>query len=79
MASEHNAISKGTTVLPPADTAAPGRRSRSQRRDTLIAASQPAYKWWVAGTVMLSAFLVVVNTSNDLDRGSSNFVRIRRA
>lgn len=33
------------------------------RRSTLIAPTHPAYKWWVAGTVMLSAFLVVVNTA----------------
>lgn len=29
----------------------------------MIAPSRPTYKWWVAGTVMSSAFLVVVNTS----------------
>jgi len=29
----------------------------------LIAPAHPSYKWWVAGTVMLSAFLVVVNTA----------------
>ena len=33
------------------------------RRGPLISPQQPSYKWWVAITVMLSAFMVVVNTS----------------
>ena len=31
-------------------------------REPLITPDNPSYKWWMAGTVMLSAFLVVINS-----------------
>ncbi|MGH8058615.1 MAG: MFS transporter, partial [Candidatus Entotheonellia bacterium] len=32
-------------------------------RATLISPAQPSFKWWVAATVMLGAFLVVVSSA----------------
>ncbi|WP_143309879.1 DHA2 family efflux MFS transporter permease subunit [Candidatus Entotheonella palauensis] len=43
--------------------APPGSDTTLQGRTLLISPQRPSYKWWVAGTVMLSSFMVVVNTS----------------
>src|SRR5919109_1323507 len=44
------------TTAFPASTPVP-----APRRSLAISPERPAYKWWVAATVMLSAFLVVVS------------------
>jgi len=63
VASQSNAESDRTTALQRA--AMPSAASSPTRRLSapLIAPDRPSYKWWVAGTVMLSAFMIVVNTS----------------
>lgn len=63
MASDHNAASERTTALQGSDAAPPASLATPPRGQPLIAPSRPSYKWWVAGTAMFSAFLVVVNTS----------------
>lgn len=35
----------------------------SQSCQPLLSSQRPAYKWWVAATMMLSAFMIVVNSS----------------
>ena len=63
MASEHQAKSERTTALPRPDALPLASSATPQRGESLIAPYRPVHKWGVAGTVMLSAFLVVVNTS----------------
>ena len=63
MRSDHNSASQHPTALSPPAPSLAARRGMFRRGMPLIAPSRPAYKWWMAGTVMLSAFLMVVNTS----------------
>ena len=63
MASEHQAKSERTTALPRPDALPPASSATPQRGESLMAPYRPVQKWGVAGTVMLSAFLVVVNAS----------------
>lgn len=60
-ADQHAASERSTPLQYPAPTPPADRNIRQAGASRL--ASRPAYKWWVAGTVMLSAFLVVVNTA----------------
>ena len=63
MASDNQAKSERTTALPRPDALPPASSATPQRGESLMAPYRPVHKWGVAGTVMLSAFLVVVNTS----------------
>lgn len=58
-----NTEAKRTTTLQRPDAPSPGSGVAPQARTPLISPQRPSYKWWVAGTVMLSSFMVVVNTS----------------
>ncbi len=61
--SDHNAESDRTTAVQRPDTVPAASAATPPRREPLISPQRPSYKWWVAGTVMFSAFMVVVNTS----------------
>ena len=63
MRSDHNSASEHPIALSHPDPSLAARRGMFRLGMPLIAPSRPAYKWWVAGTVMLSAFLMVVNAS----------------
>ncbi len=62
LAAERKDESEPTAALP-SPSASPPESHRAARREPLISPQRPSYKWWVAGTVMFSAFMVVVNTS----------------
>jgi DHA2 family multidrug resistance protein len=55
------ASSRTLTISPVVSTVQPSCAGRP--RGLVITPDRPAYKWWVAATVMLSAFLVVVSGS----------------
>lgn len=63
MAADPRSASERPRALQRPDASSPARLATPRRGVPLIAPSRPTYKWWVAGTVMFSAFLVVVNTS----------------
>ncbi len=42
---------------------APAEHDTPRRGTPLISSTRPSYKWWVAATMMLSAFMVVVNSA----------------
>ena len=48
-------------MLQPQDQSFIGKEPGADGRLPLISSTHPAYKWWVAATVMLGAFLVVVS------------------
>ena len=49
-------------VARPSDSTAPPRRAPGGRR-TGVTPESPSYKWWVAGIIMLSVFMVMMNIS----------------
>ena len=54
---EHTAAMQHSAVQQPAQTEPP------RRGGPLISPDRPSYKWWLAGTMMFCAFLVVVNNT----------------
>src|SRR6266545_1216420 len=61
MAPRRLPVRQPITALAPPQEAAPTLTSGLLRRGLGIASHSTAYKWWVAATVMLSAFLVVAS------------------
>src|SRR5712691_401699 len=61
MARQHQRVLASTAVLASPEAALPSPTRGTVRRSLGIAPHSAAYKWWVAATVMLSAFLVVAS------------------
>ena len=55
--------SQGSTTSKQATALLPGSPLTTRRAELIIAPDRASYKWWVAATVTLSAFLVVMNNA----------------
>ncbi|GIX49272.1 MAG: EmrB/QacA family drug resistance transporter [Candidatus Tectimicrobiota bacterium] len=52
-----------TSRIPPSQPVSPALGQAERPAALLVSPQRPAYKWWVAATVMLSAFLTVMNSA----------------